>query len=150
MIPCDTCATATISAPSRPDQPRTLSNAVETICQEPLPRPRIWSVELGVTMTWTSMRLAGNNPLARATVSAASTLKTFTRTRSAMTIEFFLASSGLNFTSHDREWTSLNFRTRIFENVKAAFDTVGHIDQVIRIDIKVIEHGRLLSLRWRW
>jgi hypothetical protein len=44
---------------------------------------------------------------------------------------------------------SLNFRTRIFENVKAAFDTVGHIDQAIRIDIEIVEHGRLLSLRWR-
>jgi hypothetical protein len=44
----------------------------------------------------------------------------------------------------------LNFWSRVLKDVKPAFDPVGHIDQTIGVDIKVVEHGRLLSFRGRW
>ena len=45
---------------------------------------------------------------------------------------------------------SLNFWSRIFQDVKPAFDSVGNVNQTVRIDIKIVEHGRLLSFRRGW
>ena len=49
-----------------------------------------------------------------------------------------------------RKYDSLNFWSRIFQDVKPAFDSVGNVNQTVRIDIKIVEHGRLLSFRRGW
>src|SRR4029453_4171984 len=46
--------------------------------------------------------------------------------------------------------TSLNFWSRVFQDIKSALDAVRNVNQTVRIDIKVVEHGRLLSFRRRW
>src|SRR4030095_4461255 len=45
---------------------------------------------------------------------------------------------------------SLNFWSRVFQDIKPALDAVRNVNQTVRIDIKVVEHGCLLSFRRRW
>ena len=44
----------------------------------------------------------------------------------------------------------LNLRSRVFENIQAAFDPIRHIDQSVGIDVEIVEHRRLLSFGRRW
>src|SRR5687768_2610710 len=44
----------------------------------------------------------------------------------------------------------LYLRSRVFENIQPALDPVRHIDQTVGIDVKIVEHRRLLSFGRRW